>query len=49
VAIHQAVSEGDLAKMKALLAQAEAILQQQGNLAAAVDVLRIEIAKFDHN
>ncbi|RAS22635.1 DUF1843 domain-containing protein [Paraburkholderia bryophila] len=49
VAIHQAVSEGDLAKMKALLAQAEAILQQQGNLAAAVDVLRIEIAKLDHN
>ncbi|ASL46318.1 hypothetical protein bAD24_III02905 [Burkholderia sp. AD24] len=49
VAIHQAVSEGDLAKMKALLAQAEAILQQQGDLAAAVDVLKTEIAKFDHN
>lgn len=47
VAIHQAVSEGDLAKMKALLTQAETILQQQGNLAAAVDVLKLEIAKLE--
>lgn len=49
VAIHQAMSEGDLAKMKALLTQAEAILQQQGDLAAAVDVLKLEIAKLDRD
>lgn len=45
VAIHQAISEGDLTKMKALLSQAEAVLQQHGDLAAAVGKLKQEIVK----
>ncbi|MFL9861067.1 DUF1843 domain-containing protein [Paraburkholderia madseniana] len=49
VAIHQAMSEGDLAKMKALLIDAESVLKQQGNLAAAVELLRLEITKLERN
>lgn len=47
VAIHQAMSAGDLTQMKALLAKAEALLEQQGNLAAAIEVLKLEIAKLE--
>lgn len=47
VAIHQAMSEGDLGTMKALLADAEAVLAQQGNLATAVELLKLEIAKLE--
>lgn len=47
VAIHQALAEGDLAKMKSLLIQAESLLNQQGNLAAAVELLKLEIAKLE--
>ncbi|RQS29014.1 DUF1843 domain-containing protein [Burkholderia sp. Bp8992] len=45
VAIHQAISDGDVAKMKALLSQAEEVLKQQGDLAAAVGKLKLEIAR----
>ncbi|AOI74554.1 DUF1843 domain-containing protein [Burkholderia ubonensis] len=45
VAIHQAISEGDLTKMKALLRQAEEVLKQHGDLAAAVGKLKQEIVK----
>ncbi|WGS54240.1 DUF1843 domain-containing protein [Paraburkholderia sp. D15] len=47
VAIHQAMSTGDLTQMKALLAKAESLLEQQGNLAAAIEVLKLEIARLE--
>ncbi|ACB67998.1 DUF1843 domain-containing protein [Burkholderia ambifaria] len=45
VAIHQAISEGDVSKMKALLSQAEEVLKQHEDLAAAVGKLKQEIAR----
>ncbi|EDT02064.1 DUF1843 domain-containing protein [Burkholderia ambifaria] len=45
VAIHQAISEGDVSKMKALLGQAEEVLKQHEDLAAAVGKLKQEIAR----
>ncbi|MCR4470421.1 DUF1843 domain-containing protein [Burkholderia sp. SCN-KJ] len=49
VAIHQAISEGDLTKMKALLSQAEEVLKQHGDLAAAVGKLKQEIVKRERS
>jgi len=45
VAIHQAISEGDISKMKALLSEAEAVLKQHVDLAAAVGKLKQEIVR----
>ncbi|HVE11268.1 MAG TPA: DUF1843 domain-containing protein [Paraburkholderia sp.] len=47
VAIHQAITGGDLQRMKTLLAQAETLLAQQGDLAVAVSLLKQEIAKLE--
>ncbi|AOJ07785.1 hypothetical protein WS62_05340 [Burkholderia sp. ABCPW 14] len=47
VAIHQAIAGGDLAQMKTLRAQAQALLSQQGNLSAALELLEAEIARLE--
>jgi hypothetical protein len=44
-AIQQAIAKGDLPEMKALVARAERYLQEIGNLSAAIEVLKVEIAK----
>lgn len=47
VAIHDAIIDGDLRTMKALLSRAEAVLDEQGDLRTAVELLRLEIAKAE--
>jgi len=46
-AIHSAIAAGDLAQMKALVAETERLLAEQGDLRAALEVLKIEIAKLE--
>ena len=46
-AIHQAIAGGDLARMKEVAASAEAYLAQSGNIGAALEGLKIEIAKLE--
>lgn len=45
--IHDAIIDGDLRTMKALLSRAEAVLDEQGDLRTAVELLRLEIAKAE--
>lgn len=45
VGMQQAIAGGDLAKMRQLAAEAEAHLSQYGNVATALEILKIEIAK----
>ncbi len=47
VAIQQAVASGNLAQMKAAAAAAEAYLNQHGKITAALEVLKLEIAKLE--
>ena len=47
VTIHQAVCSGDLAKMRAVAKQAEEHLRQAGNVSAALEALKLEIAKAE--
>lgn len=47
VAIHEAVCSGDLAKMRAVARQAEEHLKQAGNVSAALEALKLEIAKME--
>ncbi|ARU23439.1 hypothetical protein RSSE_c3047 [Ralstonia solanacearum] len=47
VAIHDAIIDGDLRTMKALLSRAEAVLDEQVDLRTAVELLRLEIAKAE--
>ncbi len=46
-ALAQAAAGGQLDEMRALLRQAEEQLAEQGNLPAAIEVLRAEIAKAE--
>jgi hypothetical protein len=46
-AIHKAIAGGDLAHMKEVAASADAHLAQHGNIGAALEALRIEIAKLE--
>ena len=46
--IQDAIAKGDLAKMKQLAAEAEQHLQRAGDLRAAHEALKIEIAKHEH-
>jgi hypothetical protein len=46
-AIQQAIVIGDLAKMKAVAAQAQQHLAEYGDVRAALEVLKIEIAKLE--
>jgi uncharacterized protein DUF1843 len=47
VAIQEAVASGDLKKMKAAAQQAEAYLKESGNVPAALEALKLEIAKLE--
>ena len=46
-AIQQAIAKGDLAEMKAMLGHAEKTLKEQGDISAAIEALKIEIAKLE--
>jgi hypothetical protein len=48
VAIQQAIAKGDLENMKQVAAAAEQHLQQTGDVRAALEALKIEIAKHEH-
>jgi hypothetical protein len=45
--IRDAVASGDLARMKRAAAEAEEHLQKYGNVAAALEALKMEIAKLE--
>ena len=45
VNILQAIASGDRAQMQAIAEQAQAYLSETGNLSAALEVLKVEIAK----
>ena len=45
--IHQAIARGDLNEMKELAERAEQFLKQTGDLAAALEILKTEIAKSE--
>lgn len=47
VVMRDAVASGDLARMKQAAAEAEEYLREYGDVAAALEVLRIEIAKAE--
>lgn len=47
VGLHKAAASGDLKKMKEMERQAEEFLKEHGNVAAALEVLRQEIAKLE--
>jgi hypothetical protein len=44
--IHHCIAGGDLQKMKALVAEAEKYVADHGNVGAALEVLKAEIAKL---
>jgi hypothetical protein len=46
VAIQEAVASGELARMKQAAKLAEAHVKEHGNVAAALEALKIEIAKL---
>ena len=46
-AIQEAVAKGDVAKMKQVAADAEAYLKQAGDVHAALEYLRLEIARHE--
>jgi hypothetical protein len=47
VPIHEAILSGDLTRMKSLAKQAEDQLSQQGDLRAALELLKLEIARAE--
>lgn len=47
VAIQEAIATGDLNKMKVVSRQAEEYLEKSGDISAALQVLKIEIAKLE--
>lgn len=47
VTIHHCIAEGDLGKMKSLCAEAEQHLAEHGDVRAALEVLKAEIAKAE--
>lgn len=49
VAIHEAIASGDQAKMQEVARQAEAYLAQHGDLGAAIEILKSELAKRGEN
>lgn len=48
VSIHQAAASGDLSRMQELVAQAEEHLDAHGDVSAALQSLKIEIAKLEN-
>jgi hypothetical protein len=47
VPIHECAASGDLAAMKKMAAEAEQYVSQHGNVSAALEVLKMEIAKLE--
>jgi Domain of unknown function (DUF1843) len=47
VAVQQAIASGDLTQMKTVAAAAETHLKEYGNISAALEVLKAEIAKLE--
>jgi len=47
VTIHHCIAGGDLAKMKQLVAEGEKYVADHGNVGAALEVLKAEIAKAE--
>lgn len=45
--IHEAAASGDLERMKAVARQAEEWLRETGDVAAALEALKLEIAKLE--
>lgn len=48
VAIHEAVKSGNINAMKTVLAEAEAYLKDHGDVSAALELLKVEIARIKH-
>jgi Domain of unknown function (DUF1843) len=46
--IHRCIAQGDLQAMKDLLAEAEAYLKEVGDVSAAIESLKLEIAKREY-
>lgn len=49
VTIHKCAAGGNLAEMKKVEAEAEAHLKSHGDVSAALEALKIEIAKLEHH
>jgi hypothetical protein len=47
VTIHHCIAKSDLNEMKKLVNEAERFLKDHGNVAAALEALKIEIAKLE--
>ena len=47
VTIHHCAASGDLAQMKKVAAEAEAHLKSYGDVSAALEALKVEIAKHE--
>lgn len=47
VTMHHCAASGDLAQMKQMASEAEAHLSQYGNVSAALEILKVEIAKAE--
>lgn len=45
--IHRCIAKGDLGEMKALAKEAEQYLHQHGDVSAALELLKAEIAKLE--
>lgn len=45
VAIHEAIASGDQERMQSVAREAEAYLAQHGDLSAAIEILKSELAK----
>ena len=48
VTIHRCIARGDLDEMKKLVNEAEQHLREHGDVRAALEALKVEIAKLEH-
>ena len=48
VTIHRCIARGDLDEMKKLVNEAEQHLRDHGDVRAALEALKVEIAKLEH-
>ena len=46
-AMHQASASGDLERMRQAASEAEAFLREHGDVSAALEALRLEIARLE--
>lgn len=47
VAIHQAIAAGDLDRMRALVTETEDYLRKAGDVSAALELLKVEVARAE--